>query len=132
MASRPRTRDFKASSSAAAATSVGVESADAGAGVDRVGSLLSFRGLRFVLLVAVSVVASVVAGLVVVVAVVVVSFDFVSFPSTTPPAEPALPTLASLSCFVAAAFRDLAAFVAVAAVTLGPGDDDFEAMVESP
>jgi hypothetical protein len=129
-ASKPLTRDFRASSSEAEGTSVGVLLGAAvlgvtwvGAGVE-LGSLFSFLGLRFWVFApeaAVSSTAGVVAAFFAGVGV----FAVVSFGTMTPPADPALPC----SCVGVAAFLDRACLAGVAIVELGPGDEGFDAMM---
>jgi hypothetical protein len=125
-ASKPLTRDFRASSSEAEGTSVGVLLGAAvlgvscvGAGVE-VGSLFSFLGLRFWVFApaAVSSTAGVVAAFFAGV------FAAGSFGNMTP--DPALPCSA---CAGVAAFLDRACLAGVAVVELGPGDEGFDAMM---
>jgi hypothetical protein len=125
LASRPRTRDLRASISVAVGGSAGVVlillGAVAAAGWV-VGSLFSFLGLRRAVLFDVSFAAfcdvfGLGAGVLV--------FASFSFSRRIPPAEPARPTLA----FCVVAFRDLACFESELLVRFGPDEDVLDAMI---
>jgi len=137
--SRPRTRDLRASSSTAAAESLGFSAAEVEpgvvVGVAVVGSLLSFLGFlrgclgfaddsSWVTVAAVSF-AVVVVDLLSFFA--SVAFFSLCLSSTMPPADPALPAL-SCPAWAGAAFLDRACLTGAVVVELDPVREDFDAM----
>ena len=128
-ASRPRTRDLRASRSEAEGTSEVGRVEDEGFAVSigvADGSLFNFLGFRFGVFAADAVVLFVVGAASVFFAVDIEGFVLASFGKSTPPADPALPCSAVLAV---AAFLDRACFAGVVGVGFGAGDEGLDAMI---